>query len=815
MSAEPLTIEATYKDIPTYEVSFTGEPDTYTHNGAATATQGVDYTVTVSAKTGYVLSDTIVVKRTSSKTLTRGTDYTYDPSTGVVTIKGEAITGYIQIFIYTDEAPAEAEIYVGGVGLVSGEYLANGSNTPVKDKPASGGYAYYKDGVLTLHDYSYTGAGDLYNHSTIGEKNAIVYYEGSGLELVLEGTNTLTQTMDDVFAVMLGDETNLKIVGTGSLNININLTARGKQSAIYCNTFRLDSGSVTLSVLSEAAPVFPATTYVLRCNEMLVNGGELTVNTTTSGALRLNGNATVNGGTITIHSYYNCIYPTNNIYTVTVNGGTLDLRSDYSSAINYKPVLGNGVSIMAAKKTDGELGEYDAENHDLYCRLYITKATSEDTFSVIVVNGTADITDAKVGDKITLSAGPAPDGKSFDKWIITDGEGFLLSDPRDPNATFFMVADNITVEATYKYVVSKIVATTDISSILIFGEELKNPSFTITEGSPASYNNAGVLNWEMYDEATGKWITMSFHHDHTVTEGKYRLVCRFGVYTDAYKTHTLAKDATVEINGVEWTVRAATEYADTYCHMIVVSPEFTVECVHAYDNACDPDCNYCGEQRTVSHDYSEATCTAKAKCSVCGDEKGELAPHTPGADDGDCTTAITCSACGTETTPAKASHTGGTATCTAKAKCSVCEAEYGELAEHKYSEATCTAKAKCSVCGDEKGELAPHSYVEGKCSCGATDPNYVAPHEHTFVEGKCECGETDPNYTPGTDTPGTDTPGNDDPQTPDDNDGLGTGAIVGIVVGSVAVAGVGGFALIWFVIKKKTWAEFLAIFKKG
>ena len=89
----------------------------------------------------------------------------------------------------------------------------------------------------------------------------------------------------------------------------------------------------------------------------------------------------------------------------------------------------------------------------------------------------------------------------------------------------------------------------------------------------------------------------------------------------------------------------------------------------------------------------------------------------------------------------------------------------------------------------------------------------VAPHEHTFVEGKCECGETDPNYTPetndpstdvpGTDVPGTDVPGNDDPQTPDDNDGLGTGAIVGIVIGAVVVLGGGGFALYWFVFKKK------------
>ena len=66
------------------------------------------------------------------------------------------------------------------------------------------------------------------------------------------------------------------------------------------------------------------------------------------------------------------------------------------------------------------------------------------------------------------------------------------------------------------------------------------------------------------------------------------------------------------------------------------------------------------------------------------------------------------------------------------------------------------------------------------------------------------------------------------PKTPDENpttpdttdcgkDGLSGGAIAGIVVGSivgVAAIGVGGFALVWFVIKKKTWAEFVAIFKK-
>lgn len=50
------------------------------------------------------------------------------------------------------------------------------------------------------------------------------------------------------------------------------------------------------------------------------------------------------------------------------------------------------------------------------------------------------------------------------------------------------------------------------------------------------------------------------------------------------------------------------------------------------------------------------------------------------------------------------------------------------------------------------------------------------------------------------------------PSTPSKS--LPAGAIVGIVIGSVLVLGIGGFALVWFVIKKKSWADFVALFKK-
>ena len=48
---------------------------------------------------------------------------------------------------------------------------------------------------------------------------------------------------------------------------------------------------------------------------------------------------------------------------------------------------------------------------------------------------------------------------------------------------------------------------------------------------------------------------------------------------------------------------------------------------------------------------------------------------------------------------------------------------------------------------------------------------------------------------------------------PAKKDGLSGGAIAGIVIGSVAVAGIGGFAVLWFVIKKKTFADLNAAIK--
>ena len=183
----------------------------------------------------------------------------------------------------------------------------------------------------------------------------------------------------------------------------------------------------------------------------------------------------------------------------------------------------------------------------------------------------------------------------------------------------------------------------------------------------------------------------------------------------------------------------------------------------ADDGDCTTDitCSACGEVTTVgesSHTGGNATCTKKAECAICGKEYGELAKHTPNADDGDCTTDITCSACGEVTTEGESTHTGGNATCTKKAKCSICGKEYGELADHNYNEATCTSKSKCSVCNAEIGVLAEHKDIDNNDKCDTCE---------TLLK--------------------------------DSNDSH-VGVIISVVI--IAILG-GGFATLWFVLKKK------------
>lgn len=62
-------------------------------------------------------------------------------------------------------------------------------------------------------------------------------------------------------------------------------------------------------------------------------------------------------------------------------------------------------------------------------------------------------------------------------------------------------------------------------------------------------------------------------------------------------------------------------------------------------------------------------------------------------------------------------HTGGTATCSKKAVCELCGAEYGDTAPHTGGTATCAKRAVCDICSQEYGRTAPHKEADFNDVC--------------------------------------------------------------------------------------------------
>ena len=145
---------------------------------------------------------------------------------------------------------------------------------------------------------------------------------------------------------------------------------------------------------------------------------------------------------------------------------------------------------------------------------------------------------------------------------------------------------------------------------------------------------------------------------------------------------------------------------------------------HVYDNACDVDCNVCGDERTPSEHVYENACDAD--CNVCGDER------TPSEHvyDADCD--ADCNVCGAERT---ASEHVYDADC--DADCNVCGAER-TASEHVYDNA---CDVDCNVCGDERtpSEHVYDNACDVDCNvCG----DERTPSEHVYDnEGDKTCNE--------------------------------------------------------------------------
>ena len=160
-------------------------------------------------------------------------------------------------------------------------------------------------------------------------------------------------------------------------------------------------------------------------------------------------------------------------------------------------------------------------------------------------------------------------------------------------------------------------------------------------------------------------------------------------------------------------------------HSHICSDGWTSDATGHWHRCADANCTE--KLNFAAHSGGTATCTAKKKCEVCGEPYGELDPnnHTHLSDWIFDETGHwkTCNDCGAIIE--KTAHTGGAATCTAKKKCTICGEPYGELDPSNHTALSGWASNEthhwktCNDCNTDI-EKAAHTYSEWQITQKAT-----------------------------------------------------------------------------------------------
>ena len=312
------------------------------------------------------------------------------------------------------------------------------------------------------------------------------------------------------------------------------------------------------------------------------------------------------------------------------------------------------------------------------------------------------------------------------------------------------------------------------------------------------------------------------------------------LYKKAGETiHLTANSASSGYHFKEWTKTGEGTFADS----AATETDFTV-----------PSSNVTIQSNYELHSATSATWQSDGTshwhvCS-CG-TKVDVAPHTPDRSEATETEAVKCTVCGYIITPAlgHTTHTAGEEWLKNADEhwhqCTGCTEKLG-VAPHTYGDwtvvtpPTATVDGEqeriCSVCGYKQvgsipatGEPAqvPVTVTGGNGTGNYTEGETVTITANAPEEGKTFKGwrdasgnivSTDATYTFTVTGEVSLTAVYEDINAgggeQSEKTGLSGGAVAGIVIGSVAVAGVGGFSVFWFVIKKKKLTDLIAIFKK-
>ena len=823
-------------------------------------------------------------------------------------------------------------VNIYGVTLEDGDYLASGADATTKTQPASGGYAYLKDGTLYLSDfnnnnkvlnmggeilamfitideldieligenvlsYSEIGFGCIYSADSL-------YFTGDGSlvcsgsvgvsakEIIIDGgTYTFTSPAVGICSLMAMEDI---IIYNGAINIqtsNVGIFSQEGDVCIYGGDIDITAGKG--GVVSNEANVYVdggvlsinAETGIWALRDVSVSGGNITIVATEDGIASENEYVQFMGGKVSVTAGYDGIRAGEEIHlafveltiVATRNGasakafnyatGTFDVSStnvdsdETYCAINSEFTSGGYETISASTEHNGTLGEFVLANLATYDRIvskaplavingiglyegdYLQNGATETTKDKPLSGGYAHVADGVLTLNDYVASGKGGNvGVGYalvnclGLEIVLKGNNVLTQ--TDESSYGIVSLPNLYLHGNGSLTISGCYV-----AILPIGESAMIEDSTIRIYN--CINGIAAMECDIYIKNADVTITAS----------------NFGILADS---EDYACEITLDGSRLEVTsLTNSNEYCAVAPGLIIIGDVSAKASVNVggelidynetyygiYDYILILSTHVCGEgefrlgkQATCTEDgwknyylcdcdrlYEDEDCTRLiSDFSEWKEEGGKIASegHDYGnwTSNGDDTHTRTCSVDSNHKENGTCS--GGVATCTAKAICSTCNTAYGTMLTHSHGSEWLTDQNnhwnECA-CGD-KANLNAHvdGNADGKCdTCNYTMSTVEEPEtpgmepevpDAPVIPDSNENGNGE-NYQP---------PVEEIPQEPsteieeDQEEGLSGGAIAGIAVGATVGAvglGVGGFAIFWFVIKKKSMAELLALLK--
>ncbi|MEI3410083.1 MAG: carbohydrate-binding domain-containing protein [Christensenellales bacterium] len=602
--------------------------------------------------------------------------------------------------------------------------------------------------------------------------------DGRGVLEIKGGSITIEGDDEGIYT-----DNSFKMTG-GSLTV-------GATYGIYTYVFEMNGGSITVNAVADYAPG-----AICAYESFLMNGGTITASATGENAytIYLEGDFTMNGGSLKLSADFEGIILREDS-SIVVSGGTLEIstkeaghafirNTESDGAVSIVPTVTGDYSMTASVNEDGSSAViYDEDAHETYkyvkiafvTKYGITIADKDESGATVGVEITSENYTDVLGDG-TVSYDPTTNTLTLNNYVY-NGEGWGGDDvPCAIMADFPAEGLTIVLAGTNSITVSG-VSGSEFAGMVFFGEG----DLTI-KGNGSLVINAGTHGIVLV-ECSGRIKIDGGNIDITTTEAMSVgiMALDFVITSGSLKITTqmigvgTPNEDGIHVNGGEVEIDTTMGgYAYIYLdfeHMSFnpIKPELSGY-VGAYkmtagmnqDGSDASDFNevylnsykYVKVEPTHVHDYGTAWESDENnhwnECE-CGD-KANVAPHADENSDG---------------------------------KCDTCEYTMTVIHTHNYG---------TTWQSDENNHW-------NECECG--DKANVAPHADENNDGKCDTCD----YAMGN----ADNPGGDKES---EKTGLSGGAIAGIAVGSVAVVGLGGFSLFWFVIKKKKFADLIALFKK-